>query len=339
MSRLNNKFLRLIVCFLAILSQLLITGCKTESLESNNTLPTQIEILQKAIDCAPEGEYDISLGTVWDSDCPSFETSLLRLTDIVKASYRTSKQFSGHYAHIFEVKESVKGKIEEKIIYVWAYNQNRDGHEDSNKIKYNKGEKYLLLLERHSDPFLSFDTFISVHPNLYIPLNYKWELDISAARICNFGLVSFLKDENLKQACENDQFISYVQQITQNNPNKKPLKGFTETYDKEFAIQNSEYILQIDISSKMIGTAMPFSLDPHIQLYEVSVEKENILSGNEKTLSEIITVYLPVTIAEGSYIIAVNNSQDLSNKPHYIPSTRNSIYTVSARQEIIDFLR
>ena len=327
---LRNK-LKSIICFVVATLQIVLYGCNQEP---DDALPEQIEILENAIISAPEGEYDGEKNRLYDAECPEFEIVVANLlTDIVKATYSTTKVFNNAHVHLFKVIESFRGEIETETIYVWAKINDRDCHEY--KVEYEKGKDYLLLLERKSDPFISFDTFESIHPTISIPLDAFGAPDIPKSRICNYDLLSSLTSKELIRACTEGQLVPYLLQITKDNPSKETFNGFTETYDKDFAIRNAEYVLKISVQSQPFKE---YFLDPHIGLFNVDIAKQNILKGDKESLPNSIGIYLPVTISNGDYIVAINDTEIYQDVKRFIPSTRNSIYPTADYAEVLEII-
>ena len=151
--------------------------------------------------------------------------------------------------------------------------------------------------------------------------------------------MSILKNQEIVQACEGGELITCLLDITKNNPDKNVFQGFSETYDKKSAIQTAEYVLQIDVSRQNFEDSIRRSPNPHVRLLPISIRSENVLKGNTEEILSVGTVkiYLPVTMADGIYIVAVNKSNDFL-PPYYVPSTRNSIYPTADYAEVLEII-
>ena len=320
-----------IICILIILSMLLLASCNRKSPQETFTESNEMETLLKQAN-ALKGEYTgFPVTTSAHHLCGAFdEYGIDHVTDIVKAKYEETWYASPCYVHKFRIVENLRGKGNEKTIYVvdTVIGSTKDTPEETFDLKYIKDKGYLLFLRREIDPFMMSDLFTPAYKGLYIPLHEDGKVGIDNATLCKTSLKEQITNEEIKQAISEDKFVEYFVSATKDNEERKNSYGISESTDISRIIEESSYVVKITVQ-KLSGNSIAQEMLPFYQAeYICTVQK--CYKGDLKEVTEL-EVYLPkYRIYQGeTYIIALKNFCGKN-----IPSSRNSIYRVEAEENV-----
>lgn len=287
---------------------------------------SQYAELERILEAAPEGEYEHASHDVYDWYCTEglFERSIDRITDVLKATYITTKQIDSKYVHIFDVIETLRGEGKDTRVYVHADAYEFGCHSD-HEIKYSKGQDYLLLLTRNILPYTSYDYLRNIKDSVCIPLNDQGEADIENSSFCSGTLISNFKSEKFKTAVEEGRIIDEILNMTEDNPLSILPEGFVASENLDDIVNGSDCIFKIK----------PQYANESIYLYDnVCCEVTKVLKGDQNALTSRVDLLLPKdkVIYGEEYIVALNGDSNFSL------SSRNSVYESSNEQKILKII-
>lgn len=248
-----KKLISILLCLLLLLTAFSSCDKKEPSEKPTETtffMDNLPEKLRLALEDCEEGEYEKASTGTMDHVCPPIEYYLSECTDVLKATYKLTKQVEmGRYAHLFEVIENVRGKGTTKTIAVLEHLDEMDGH-STYKISYKKENNYLLLLKRsfnvvnegYGDAFMS----IALYSGLTIPLDANGNPDIKNSSYCVSDVGSFSKDELLKKAISEGRFLEEILKRIENNP--LVFTDIVEYNDISELVDKSDNIIEITVT-------------------------------------------------------------------------------------------
>ena len=331
----KNDFMKRIICILIIVATLFLISCNKAPEQKKEPLSEY----QRWLYSHPQGEYDNTNSELfYDWECPSFDYVMDRITDVVKATYKTSWQVDPSYMedpdyiHEFEVLEYLRGEKQEKTVYVYENPSGWDGH-STYDIEYEKGKSYLLLLRRDITPFENGPKLTSVAYEMYIPLTADRKIDTLSSRYCRFSLEEKIKDEALKAALLDGNFAEALLEKIKENPYKLNHAGFIEETDMESILKRSEQVVRVKITKSHRVSENYFS-----EIYNMRVKA--VYKG-DCNVGDTNLLILPRDFQEGEYIIAI---QRIYQKPFsnlfgdilgsFVITSKNSIYEIEAEENV-----
>ena len=176
-----------LLCILLIFVILLLTGCNQAPPEPIEA-PTETEEIEETNFRKPASVYSqdfLKEGSFVTVDIlyRSFEEALDDATHIVKATYIETYDYGGHCEYKFSVQSQIKGKISEKIIYVYStyyeWIGTTGGGYYANEIKYTPGNDYILILLKGVSVYYDHDRYGNVC-DTFLPVDAPEKMAIYA---------------------------------------------------------------------------------------------------------------------------------------------------------------
>lgn len=256
-------------------------------------------------------------------------------TDIVKARFiGVSDAGQGVYHYQFEIIENVRGMGENEQItvvsspaeYIVTGGNIKFSTYD---IKYEQGESYLLLLERWISVYDADYTFSFVIDSLVIPLdqNQKCNLTYKQGYIYGVDISDHLGGKDIYDAFINGTFEDYAANAIKYNPMYYGV-DYIKSIDVKEILPKTEYVLEVKVR-RIVSES--YSGDRFTCICDVL----SIYKG-DFTATETIVTFPSGSFEEGgTYIIATNA---LNNQNYLVMSSKNSVYSVDQKDEIISIL-
>ena len=334
------KIIKNLVCFLLVIFIPVFGGCGKAAL-----IPMPIytvEFFHKAIENAEElstispysavsvlsAKNDLSVQPCYQITETPFERDLNYTTDLVKATYLTTKDMETNlsmwhnYCHIFEVIETVSGDTIKSILYV-------QDHSYYTPMSFKKGESYLLLLRRSRNVYVQEDLF-AFASMARIPLKANKDVDIDNAIMVDTGtaLKDIIVDEQLKEAVKTGNFINQIVEMLKSVHCDIP-EDFISSEDPITILKSSPHIVCVTVGE------VDKNIYDHFYMERYNC---NVLQNLKGEIKGNIRINLPsYTVEEGKqYVIALSDVilDEANGDIYYKPSSQYSIFNISQIQLI-----
>jgi hypothetical protein len=330
------------IIFLMIISTLSLSACNSQPKLSEDRL------------AEPSASRSITSVTTFSTEGRTFEEALLELTtDVVVVKYVGHRPFGRHLIEYeFEVLERVLGNVTDRI-FVYAHHgagggtvivyyseddekkENLNGEHYSDKDLRPKGlifspdTEYLLPLYRISNVYatkINEDGFWFSHKTV-IDLN-----NISGSTKDSGRLTERSTGFDFNGDVAREQIISYVRELTKNNP---PAKDFIRSEEIEDIINGSANVLVVEIKEPHFlasesnhggGTDTRAAVDDYFTTVL------HVLKGDFNIGDEIEISFFAETVFIGEqHIVAI----ELSGGGWYNLTSRNSLFRMDQLDEIM----
>ena len=276
---------------------------------------------------------DTTSGTIKVTDVSIMPQTFEKLcqqnvTDVVCAEYLDAeKTYSGDSQYRFRLKTWYRGGTSEEIICVRYTEANfyledeKGGSYSTYHSPFQKGESYLLLLMESATPFLKTNIWSIGGSSIVIPMN-----DIKQASVYGRPLGESMTAFEMTEETTTTELIEYVLELTKDNPDVKG-QDFILSEDPSVVISESEYVLMIRVDEVGI---VPTSNDRKACRCTVL----EVLKG-DTDITEQVHYLLPVDRAQvgNEWIVALTKRGG-----SFTISSRNSVYNVSEREQIMEYL-
>jgi hypothetical protein len=247
---------------------------------------------------------------------PTFEELLTRSTHVFYATFKgVYINHMGYMEYKFRVYKTLKGKNVTSIIYVHGSAGGWLGS-DGNKIKFNRGKKYLLIAFREKSLFNDHDLY-------YTPINSVIPLDNLKSSTLNGDKANTYSYYDFNKSATVDSLTRYISKVvsTEEAQNVREYFGFgyIESNKLSEIIKESEYICQVKI--------LELYERGYEQKYEVfNCEMIKPIYGDFGTIHTGIYFkikFIADTVRPGEeYIVIINKISEMT-KTYYISSKRS----------------
>ncbi len=232
----------------------------------------------------------------------------------------------------FEVLQKYRGRLESKNINVYVPYYNITIHDEhhisyqTDDVKYELGESYLLALLDRNNVYLTSNRYINAGGNLYIPTS-----NIESSSI--YG-ESLLKHSNIGSLTTEESLLTYLcTQYDLMADSRSDSKRITYISDIDFGniIVKSDYILQIKVADEVyVGSAKDRNT------YDCIVT--DVVHGNIKN-GEIARIVFPAELVKSGDELIVALFEFESTSPRsFVLSSKSSIFSIDRKSEIIKAL-
>ena len=260
-----------------------------------------------------------------------FENSFNHTTDVVKATYVTTKDMgTTHamihgYCHIFEVGEVLYGEGLSGKLYVTDITDF--------SMRFAKGEEYVLLLRRYRSTYVQDDLY-SFSGLSRIPLDENGDADLKRAEMLHYDMpfLETLVEDELKAAVENGDFIEKMVEMISNvgyEPDPLPM----DSDDPETVLSDADCVAVITVGEKQ---GFPSGREFYCERYTCQVNE--VLKGDPPTE---INVLLPTYAVETGeqYIVTLTSpslNRNCAPSGRYFMFETTELEPVKAMLEYID---
>lgn len=256
------------------------------------------------------------------------------VTDVVKAKFLYMKAADEHVAKLyFERIDTVHGDIDDGIIEVvcpvLVQLIVNDTEVSGGPFGYINGRNYMVLLREYEDPY---NGAIFTFPIwcFNIPLDSENNCNFYSPNALFVGekIVDKLSKEETATAISQGKFEEYLLEQIKYNPsvNKDYKSNVTDIVD---VINEAECVF--------VGTVGSEHEEIGFNHKNACVMINKILKGSldDKSINDHLSLILPMDATSGSlYIIAVSRDKD----KNYIMTAKNSVFSVSQEDEILEIL-
>lgn len=255
----------------------------------------------------------------------TFSEAVSLSDSIAIAEYIECKENEEVNEYKFKILESLKGEMETEI-YVFDYPRTVyvEGTAQRYSVEssvYKEGEQYLLIMNKNDSLFYDYPHYVPV-TDVYIPMNNIEQGRLQGKSILdNYGIRN---NEDLRMAIGSTSYTTV--------DNERLKKQYTETTDSETIIKESDYVLEVEISSIMSeGT-------DNGNFYYCKVL--NILKGQQPLIFEENTEELQIKFLKNSveigkkYIVTVNHVTETSYL--YLQSAKDGIIDVEETEKVAE---
>lgn len=253
----------------------------------------------------------------------TFEELLAVSTDVVIATYQDSFSGKGYLDQRFVINERLLGedKGEEIRIYNRAYQTEVTNTGLSFKytdLEYQKGAKYLLVLERFVSVY-SDDAYLLLG-NIYIPYDEVQKSTVYGETLQNHSNLNLSADGLLKETLRD-----YVLEKTKNNTKLFTGNDYIKSDKLEDIVSGSPFLVKVRIGDPSFTEA------EDRKTYECEIVE--LLKGDipQKTIQLIL---LNGTVVIGNeYIVAIDAGKE-PGYSYFLLSARNGVFEMSKADEI-----
>lgn len=296
-------------------------GCQSSKKNINNdgNYSSSSQITSSTESLEIEGHCEIIYMT--------FEELLSLSTDVVIATYQDSISKEGYLEQRFIINERLLGedKGEEIRIYNPAYQTSVVDTELSynyTDIKYQKGTKYLLVLERIVSVYKD-DTYLLLG-NIYVPYEKVENSTIYGETLQNHSNLKLNSD-----IFDIKYLKNYIIENTKNNTVLFYGNDYIRSDKLEDIISGSSYLVKVKIGDPS------FTQASDRKTYECEIIQT--LKGNLPNKIINITFLNNTVIIGSEYIVAVEESGNSGYK-YFRISSKNSVFEISKTDEITALL-
>ena len=275
----------------------------------------------------PIGESSWQSSSISDALYHDLEYVIDATTHIIVATYIEKYDYIGHCEYKFSVKSQIKGRIDDKYIYVycryWDKISTGKGATYSDGGNYKSGNDYILLLSKDVSVYFDHDRY-SVWTGTFFPTDSPE--DFAMFRTEPVAKHSSAPAETFSST---EIFIEYLKQQTAADTTKEEYGGreYTRSTDMETIVDEAEYVLRIiprNLDSKDLWYNERWTCDI-VKQYKGKIE-----------LSSIIIDFLPDTVELEQECIVTLVGTSLPN--YFDISARNSVIDIGKESVVMEYI-
>ena len=256
----------------------------------------------------------------------TLEELCLHANEVVSARYLGGTIENGVCKLEFVIIERHKGVGNETSLHLTYQPSDNHIYDDYVFAPFEKGETYLLLLEKKSQTVYD-------KTDLYSFVSSQLVLSISNIANCSLygeSLEKHMKSSNISAPQTTDQLINYILECSKNVPDEKSSELiYIQSTDLNAVISGSDYVVKATV-----GNCRFTGSDGRVTHY---CTIESSYKGDLKVATEIEVLFPKDAVAIGdSFILIVNKFTNTASS--FILTSDNSIIDVSQEEIIIEII-